>query len=278
MNTNQKVQYSGGMPKMKRHSGGFSLVELLTVVAILSVVMVMAIPALSSLKGGMNVTNAAYEIKGILDQARTYAIANNTFVWVGFFEEDGSQAPTTPAISGTGRIVIATVASKDGTRGYDITSTSLPTPPWTNSNNGSNLTPIERLHRFENIRLAAPGVLNGSGISANANGSVGTGGMQRPGISSSEYVVACGTGAASSVTQFAWPAGQNLGTGQYQFKTVINFDPQGICRIQYASNNDAVAKYLEVGLQLVQGQSVQTNNVAAIQIDGMTGATKLYRP
>jgi hypothetical protein len=102
--------------------------------------------------------------------------------------------------------------------------------------------------------------------------------MQRPGISSSEYVVACGTGAASSVTQFAWPAGQNLGTGQYQFKTVINFDPQGICRIQYASNNDAVAKYLEVGLQLVQGQSVQTNNVAAIQIDGMTGATKLYRP
>ena len=49
------------------------------------------------LKGGTDVTSAAYTIKGVLDTARTYAKANNTYTWVGFFEEDVSQSSTNPA-------------------------------------------------------------------------------------------------------------------------------------------------------------------------------------
>jgi hypothetical protein len=42
------------------------------------------------------VTSAAYAIKGVLEQGRTYAMANNTYTWVGFYEEDGSKPPACP--------------------------------------------------------------------------------------------------------------------------------------------------------------------------------------
>ena len=41
--------------------------------------------SIHDIKGGTDVTNAAYTIKGVLDTARTYAKANNTYTWVGFY-------------------------------------------------------------------------------------------------------------------------------------------------------------------------------------------------
>ena len=52
--------------------------------------MVLIAPAFTTIKGGTDVTSAAYTIKGVLDTARTYAKANNTYTWVGFYEEDVS--------------------------------------------------------------------------------------------------------------------------------------------------------------------------------------------
>ena len=66
-----------------------------------------------------DVTSAAYTIKGVLDTARTYAKANNTYSWVGFYEENvanpASPNSDTPAV---GRIIISIIASKDGTMLY----------------------------------------------------------------------------------------------------------------------------------------------------------------
>src|SRR5438874_1523545 len=118
----------------------FTLIELLIVVGIIGVLLVLIAPAFTSMKSGTDVTSAAYTIKGVLDTGRTYAKANNTYVWVGFEEVDVSQAASvSPQMSGIGRVAIAIVASKDGTRGYDITNPSLPTPSaWTSYNNGAN--------------------------------------------------------------------------------------------------------------------------------------------
>src|SRR5438034_6834880 len=104
--------------------GAFTLVELLIVVGIIGLLLVLIAPAFTYIKGGTDVTSAAYTIKGALDTARTYAKANNTYAWVGFFEEDASQASTNPATSGTGRIVVSVVASNDGTMIYDPSSPS----------------------------------------------------------------------------------------------------------------------------------------------------------
>ena len=71
-----------------RRSPGFTLLEMLIVVGIIGLLLVLIAPAFTTIKGGTDVTSAAYTIKGVLDTARTYAKANNTYTWVGFYEED----------------------------------------------------------------------------------------------------------------------------------------------------------------------------------------------
>src|SRR5213592_4233805 len=98
----------------------FTLLELLIVIGIIGLLLVLIAPAFTTIKGATNVTSAAYTIKGVLDTARTYAKANNTYAWVGFFEEDVSQPSVNPAPDPlcpgcVGRLVMSIVASKDGT-------------------------------------------------------------------------------------------------------------------------------------------------------------------
>src|SRR6266513_2914004 len=147
---------------------GFTLLELLVVIGIVALLMVLIVPAFTNIKSGTDVTSAAYTIKGVLDTARTYAKANNTYTWVGFKEVDVSRdASVSPQIDGTGRVAIAIVASKDGTRGYDITNPSLSNPAWTNYNNGTNLIAIGKLQYLDNVHLA--GTLTMAGNMARPN-------------------------------------------------------------------------------------------------------------
>ena len=242
--------------------GAFTLIEMLVVMGIIALLMVLVAPAFTSLKSSGDVTDAAYTVKGVLDQARTYAKANNTFVWVGFKEVNVSNdASVTPQTNGTGRVAIAIVASKDGTRGYDVSNTSLPTPAWTSYNNGANLVAVSKLQHLENVHLA--GTLTTSGN------------MARPSIQSN-YVIGS---APASVTPFDWPLGSALNAGQYSFQKVINFDPQGVVRIQYSTNTDAIATYTEIGLQQTHGTTVSSStNVVAIQLGGVGGSVTIYRP
>src|SRR5262249_11798545 len=106
----------------RRRSSGFTLLELMIVLGIVGLLLVLIAPAFTTIKGGCGVTSAAYTIKGVLDTARTYAKANNTYTWVGLFEEDASQPSTNPATLGTGRLVMSIVASKDGSIIYDPTN------------------------------------------------------------------------------------------------------------------------------------------------------------
>src|SRR6516162_5458702 len=108
---------------------GFTLMELIVVVGIIAILMVMVVPAFTNLKSAGDVTAAAYTIKSVLDTARTYAKANNTYAWVGFFEEDISSA--TPGTAGPGRLVMSIVASKDGSNlGADSSSNATGTNNW----------------------------------------------------------------------------------------------------------------------------------------------------
>src|SRR5947208_16660603 len=83
---------------------GFSLIEMLVVIAIIVLITGLMLPAFTSIKSGRDVTSAAYTTKGILDQARTYAMANDTYTAVGFAGSIGN----TPA-SVTGQVFIAKI-------------------------------------------------------------------------------------------------------------------------------------------------------------------------
>lgn len=255
--------------------GAFSLVELLVVVAILGTIMGFAIPAFNTIKTAGDLTSAINGVAGTIERARAYAMANNLYVYVGIAEVDADQAesaspqtPATPTIGG--RLAVAVVAARDGTRGYELLS-SLPSPAWTNYNNGAGLVALGKLEHFENVHLAA---------------SLGTppasGSMARPSVGTT-YV---GSSACKSVTPFAWPLGSplNFSQCQYYFEKVIQIDPQGVARIQDSTNQDNIARWMEIGLQQTHGSpvppapSTNTGALAAIMVDGMTGSVRIYRP
>src|SRR6476469_6179666 len=121
---------------------GFTLLELLVVVGIIGLLLVLIAPAFTTIKGGTDVTSAAYTIQGVLDTARTYAKANNTYTWVGFFEEDASNPP----LAGVGRIVMSIVASKDGTMIYNPTNLGQ-------QNLTSGLVQVGKLTKIDNMHL-----------------------------------------------------------------------------------------------------------------------------
>ncbi len=79
----------------------FTLVELLVVMSIIGMLALITLPALASLNnsGGMN--RAVSGIPLLLDQARAYAMAHNTYVWVGFSSDTASQQLVVGAVSGT---------------------------------------------------------------------------------------------------------------------------------------------------------------------------------
>lgn len=247
---------------------GFSLVELLAILAIMAMMMALAVPVMNSLKSAGDLTKAVYDIKGILDHAGTYAVSNNTHVWVGFFEEDGSQSAGIP---GAGRVVVAVSASKNGLRGYD------PTSPPKRLDSTTPLVPVDKLQKFDGLHLVSLNGFSHQGMVASIPSSSG---MARPVIISNCYDL--GNAACVAYTSFSWPL---QGTSHYTFSKVIRFDPQGAAHIQYSGNGDFIPLYIEVGLQGTHGNAIpaapsdQTKgNQAAIQIDGMTGATRLYRP
>src|SRR5712671_1667802 len=131
----------------QRCCAAFTLVELLVVISIMALLLVLIAPAFTIIKGGTDVTSAAYTIKGVLDTARTYAKANNTYVWVGFYEEDVSQSSTTPtATAGIGRIVMSIVASKEGTMLYTSPLTGLVPLPSASLFQVGKLTKIDNMH------------------------------------------------------------------------------------------------------------------------------------
>jgi prepilin-type N-terminal cleavage/methylation domain-containing protein len=75
----------------------FSLIELLTVIAIVSILAAVSIPAITSLNRSGNINNTILKVSLQLEQARSYAMAHNTYVWVGF-AQDSNKATVSMAI------------------------------------------------------------------------------------------------------------------------------------------------------------------------------------
>ena len=235
--------------------GAFTLVELLVVLTIMAILVFLAVPAISGLKKSGDLTSAAYEISGAISQSRTYAIANNTYVWLGFFEENGSESSTQPATAGTGRVVICSVASADGTLPYTATApAAIP---------GANLILASKLLKIDNLHLVTfPVTVGGVAIpspGATANLSIGS-----------------TTPAAPSLTSFTYPL---TGTTQYTFTKALQFSPQGEARVDNSSATYPLVPVIELGLQSTHGSTIDATsvNLVSIQVTGVGGDVVVYR-
>jgi prepilin-type N-terminal cleavage/methylation domain-containing protein len=233
--------------------GGFTLLELLIVVGIIGLLMVLIAPAVTTIKGGTDVTSAAYTIKGVLDTARTYAKANNTYTWVGFSGSIGSNV--------TGNVALSVVASKDGTdlgtsvnqvgNRVDITA---------------GVTPVGKVMRLDNAHIGDTGAPTANGTdfesraAVNINYRIGAAGIQ---YNSDYYFIEQGT----------------------QFDRWIRFSPRGEAVVKGADTQ--IARYAEIGLLPTRGATLAvaysqstdsySGNVAAIQISGFGGDVRIYR-
>lgn len=237
----------------------FTLVEILVVISIIAVMMSLLGPALLSMKGTGDIAKAAYTVAGTLESARSYAMANNTYVWVGFYEEDASKA--SPAPAGLGRIVLSTVASKDGMMIYDPDKPAYIAP--------TRLLQVGKLVKIDNTHLKTAG----SGDFPIGSGGGGDTFDARPAVSGTAAQIG-DTSPPDSPAPFQYPVG-NAATAQYIFTKVIQFSPRGEVRV----NTSPLSPVLEVGLQPAHGTAVDTANkdLAAVQISGIAGNVKIFR-
>ena len=293
------------------HRAGFTLIELLVVVGVIVLMMGLAIPAFNAIRGGTDFNSVIYSITGALQEGRAYAMANDTYVLVGFSEVSAAQnGSATPQVSGTGRLAIAIIASRDGTRPYQslvnnsmLTGTSYLTAPSSTGGYGSGTqyTAVTKLIVLTNIHMVD--------LQSDTCQQPTQGGMQRPwhGVnlpSTWQWENYClgDQEACQAGNCFLWPLGVSSGgtpSPQYVFTQVIEFDPQGAARILVGSPTgsqsptamEAIPYFIEIGIEPSNGvgapspsgleqtaNGVSPGQIAAIQVDGMTGAVRTYRP
>ena len=242
-----------------REPCGFTLVELIVVIALISTLMVLVAPAFTGIKSAGDVTSAAYTIKDALEQARTYATAYKTYVWIGFYEEPAGQPSTNPATPGTGRIVISTIASADGTTVYNPRSLAAIDP--------TRVTQLNKLVKVEGTHLATFPDGSGTGDTFDS----------RPAAIYETAKIGDTTPPNPSLTPFQYPVGNPAPAAQYTFVKAVEFSPRGEARIN--NRNYTLKTVAEIGLQPTHSTAVDVNsrNLIAIQFGALGGDLKIYR-
>ena len=247
---------------------GFTLLELLIVLGIVAMLMVLIAPAFTTIKSGGDVTSAAYTVKGVLDTARTYAKANNTYTWVGFFEENianpASPNSDTPAV---GRIIMSIVASKDGTMIYSPTNVGQ-------QNLTSGLVQVGKLTKIDNVHLWT-----------HTDAPSGTGSTfdTRPNVASA-YCIGDAS-PVNSTTSFGYPVGNPPPGAQYTFVKVVEFSPRGEARINNGTINNGreifpLQTVAEIAVEPTHGAALPASvppGVVAVQFTGVGGNVKIYQ-
>lgn len=226
--------------KLRPRNPGFTLVELLVVIAIMSVLVALAIPALTSMAKGNQMTQALIELSGTLEQARQYAISRNTYVWV-------AMRPN-PNGSNGDELSVAVLASKTGTD----------PSPWSNYNTVPNdqIDLVNRVRTFDQVRFEEAGTFKSSDI---------------PDLVGKTATSAMNNSPANNTASFRIKLPGTSSTAD--FTRVILFTPNGEARV---SSN--VIDVIEFGLRPTRGKSGDENNVAVLRVNGLTGQTAVFRP
>jgi type IV pilus assembly protein PilA len=143
---------------MQGCDGGFSLVELLIVVAIILIIAGIAIPDLLRSRVAANQASAVGSIRTVITGENTYAATYGTGYSVSLAQLDG---PATGASNINNAEIIDSVLGSGEKSGYFFYYVSCPTTPGPNNGSMTNGTCAVQVYSFQ--------------ISANSTGGCGTG-------------------------------------------------------------------------------------------------------
>ena len=247
-------------------SKGFSLLELLAVIAIVAIISGITILSLSGINTSQQMNQAINKTEGALNRARAYAIANQTYTWVGFFEKDPANT-SLPAADGKGELLISIVASTNGSSIYRKPANSS-TPALDQDPNALEMiSPLLAISNVDMVTISETELL-------------------RDEVAPSEYQVGHedflfrpiyfgSTSKTKNRITFDYPLGSNSGP-QVRFTRALEFAPNG----DATKIGSPQTRLIELGLRPTQGnQDIPgTGNVAVIQIKGITGSIKTLRP
>ena len=247
----------------------------MVVIGIIVLLTVLAVPAFTTLKNSGELTKAADTIAGTLAQARSYALAKNTYTWVGFYEEAAGAAMATnatPPYPGKGRLILAVVASKDGTPGCEdpasTTSTRIPLI-------AGKITQIGKLVKIDGVHLTDIGAPAPGATPIADTNSINA----RPDFPYTNNAPAFDYQNRISSDDTHGPENQSLypfAAQGYTFYKTLRFTPRGEAQINGTYH---MRRVVEIGLRPTHGGVVDANNpnVVAIQFSAAGGNFRIYR-
>ena len=248
------------LPRRKKQEEGYSLVELLLVIGLLLILTALSGPAIQSLLAHDEFAQSVDTVRMTLNRARAYAISHDTWVWVGFYEEDVESQATShlPPYPGKGKVVLCVVASLDGSSIYEDGATPAAIP-------GSRVALVGKMVQLENLHVTDVGSSLESGDPITLQG--------RPGEPYSDPSGDTCRISSDSASQTPFP----IQAGKYTFYKTIRFSPAGEANI---NGNDQLKRLGEIGLVPTSGSrwNKDEKNVAAIQFSGIGGMVQVYRP
>lgn len=230
----------------KRLGKGFSILELLTVISVVSLLSVVTVPALSGVVMGGKDRQALIAVSGALEKARDYAVAKNSFVYVGFTQPNAE-----------GKIFVGIFGANDGSTG-GVSDLNKPGAALTISDardaGGKPLVLLDRVSWIEQTQIADQ-VPSGSALAGNT--ALGN----RPSFLSS------GGGASFRYDSRTY--------GDLTFDRVLRFSPTG-----EAKTSELLPESVQIVLVPTRGEGDITNPTAAsvVQVAGLTGQVAVFRP
>lgn len=224
--------------QMKADRQGFTLMELLVVVSVMLVIMGLGVPLATGLMGPMNFNSSVARVSNLIDQARQYAVTQNTHVWVAFHQSGAGGGGR-----GLERVAVALIASEDGTNPLNWSQTVV--------------LPADGLQMIHKLEWA---------LATRIETRAAVESFVRVGTSPRE------TGeplAGSLIFRIRNPEGGAM----LEFDQVILFTPRGEALV-----GEAPVGFADLVLQPVRGAGrADQANFAIIQVNALTGFSRVYR-